>query len=361
MYAINIASKFKGMSEFAINAIVKTYLNDFKIKQISLREKMKIHKCGFTVTNWKYLGLTEETSKEYLSNVQYFNMHPLNGEYSKWIDDKLTLKYILSGTVLDEYLPRYYFQIDAKGNMLRLMDFCLEEKGNVVDDFVALLKEKKELAIKRIAGAIGEGFYKAQYNKDLFYLNGEEYNEKVFREKIKQLKNYLITEYLKPHREIAEYCSETANSIRYLIGRVDGEMRMLKSFIRFGTKKSKFVENYNAGGVLCYINEVGEFNYGNVIDAENLRNIIVYEHPDSKKELKGKVPLWDEIVKVKQMLDKIFPQMEYLGVDFVVTSDNKVKMLEINSLTSLDALQMDVSILKTDVAEFFLKRIKNNQ
>lgn len=32
---------------------------------------------------------------------------------------------------------------------------------------------------------------------------------------------------------------------------------------------------------------------------------------------------------------KQFPQLEYLGIDFVVTSNDKVKILEINSLTSI--------------------------
>ena len=57
-------------------------------------------------------------------------------------------------------------------------------------------------------------------------------------------------------------------------------------------------------------------------------------------------------------LGKYFPQMNYMGLDFVATSKNEVKILEINSLTSLDAIQLQGSILKMPQGEFFKQHLK---
>ena len=332
-------------------------MSDYRQRRLSFGETFKIHKKGFTVSDYSFLGLSEKNYRDYLSNIEYIKMHPINGEYSKWIDDKLTLKYILSGTDLDEYMPEYYFQIDTFGNVLRLMDCELNSSGDALHDLIELLKCKKNLAFKRISGAIGEGFYKASFKENLFYLNDRSYSHNEFCNAIKGLKNYLVLEFLKPHPYFGEYCSNTANSIRYLAGRINGKFHMIKGFIRFGTINSKFIENYNAGGVLCYIDENGEFTYGNIIDKSNMRNLIIHTHPDTGKEIKGIIPLWEDVVKAVNLLDKMFPQCRYFGIDFVVTSDNKVKILEINSLTSLDALQLDESILKTPNGEMFFNEM----
>ena len=50
--------------------------------------------------------------------------------------------------------------------------------------------------------------------------------------------------------------------------------------------------------------------------------------------------------------------MDYLGLDFVVTNKDEVKVLEVNSLTSLDALQMHGSVLEGPCGEFFKERIQ---
>lgn len=54
---------------------------------------------------------------------------------------------------------------------------------------------------------------------------------------------------------------------------------------------------------------------------------------------------------------KVMPQMVYMGIDFCITNDNKVKIIEINSLTSLDSIQTDKSIYDTKGGEFFRERL----
>ena len=258
------------------------------------------------------------------------------------------------------YMPKYYYQVNDSGNVLALSDAPNEQKGQcTAESIIECLKTTGELAVKRISGSLGEGFYKASYKDGKYYLNDKVYSERELVKAIGELKDYLITEYLHPHKDLVPYCADTANCIRYLIGRDDnGEMKRIKSFIRLGTVASGFVENYNAGGVLCYINENGDFENGNIFDSHSGRNRIVSEHPDTKQQLVGKIPLWSEVQNAAEQFGVTYPQMQYSGIDFVITNKNEVKILEINSLTSLDSLQLDGSILKMPQGEFFKQHLK---
>lgn len=49
--------------------------------------------------------------------------------------------------------------------------------------------------------------------------------------------------------------------------------------------------------------------------------------------------------------------MDFMGIDFVIKSKNQVKILEINSLLSLDVLQLNGAILNTSSGQFYKKRM----
>lgn len=198
--------------------LADSYLKDYRDGKVSFGKIFGIHRRGFTVPDWRYLGLNKQNCARYLSNVQYYGMHPLNGRYSAWIDDKLTLKYLCAGTELDQYMPEYYFHISAGGDILCLPDCPVKKEAAVVEDIAALLRQKGELALKKVAGSIGEGFYRAEYSGGNYLLNGRMLKEDSFCSEIASLREYLVTEFLKPHRELAEYCSDTVNCIRYLLG-----------------------------------------------------------------------------------------------------------------------------------------------
>ena len=355
LYIKRIGAKWR-IKGVGAELLASTFLNDYKQHKFSFTYIHKVHKYGYSIDDWRFLGLNKENYKEFLSTVQYYKMHPINGLHSKWIDDKVTLKYLCHGTAMQEYMPKYYYEINEKGNVIPLMD-C-PQGDRTVQSIINTLKDKEILAIKLIAGSIGEGFIKAEFINGKYFLNGQEFCEAELIEKIKSLRNYLITEYLHPHKDLAKFCPNTCNTIRYLIGRMsDGTVKMLKSFIRFGTIKSGFVENYNAGGVLCYIDGKGAFNGGNAVDLTTRLNIKITEHPDTNEKLSGKIPFWDKIVESAKILGEIFPQMQYLGVDYVITDKEQVKIIEINSLSSLDALQLDGSIFASSAGDFYKSKL----
>ncbi len=354
-YVLYLQKKWK-VSRNASNMVANLFIREIKQKRYSRSYIKMAHSYGYSVDAWRFLRLNKNNYKEYLSTVQYISMHPINGRYTSWINDKLTLKYMCNGTDLQEFMPKYYYQIDSLGNIIPLIDKedCSE---NTPESVVDLLQQKKVLAIKLIAGSIGEGFIKAEFYDEKYFFNGKQKSRDKAIEFISELRDYLITEYLFPHKEFNKFCPNTCNSIRYLVGRIDGSIKLLKSFIRFGTTQSKFVENFNRGGILCYINEQGKYNGGYKLNFETCCSEQVFEHPDTKEKLVGLIPEWKTIVNIANLFCEIFPQLNYLGFDFVVCSDNSVKVLEINSLTSLDSLQLDGTILNSPAGEFYKKHL----
>lgn len=362
-----IVSTIKALRSGDLSTIRK-----YKVKLAMLREYKRrpggagpvdifmTHRKGFTVNDWNLLGMTDETYKGYLSTKQYYSGHPYNGTYSAWIDDKLTLWYMCQGTELEANMPVYYFQtkdsrVMAIGDGLKL---CNDSEPRI-DDIADLLENRGALAIKMLKGTFGKGFYKAEFHDSNYYLNGEQLTKAEWCERISKLDGYIFGEYIRPHEDLARVFPDTPNTLRYQVCRVDGKLQFLKSFIRFGSTSSGYVENFNAGGVLCYIDAEGNYDTGYVIDmSEGLSTRTITTHPDTGAHLKGIIPHWDKVQSSVAAFDRLFPQFDYLGFDFVITDDNRAIMLEANALTSLDALQLDCSLLDLEVGKaFFTPRI----
>lgn len=335
------------------------FLTDYKERKNNFFTIAKIHLKGWSYNDWRIIGITDKNKKFYLSTKQYCSLHPFNHTFSSWIDDKLTLKYVLNGTKANIYMPDYYYQITDKGRIIPLMDLDITHFNNSFESIIDLLERKKALAFKLTKGSLGEGFYKAEYINNTYLLNGKKYSKIEFKNQIQNLKGYLITEYLFPHAEFARFCKKSVGCIRFVIGRKnDGTLIDIYSFIRFGTKQSHYVENYNTGGVLSIIQN-GRFNDGNILDLKTKKNIRISTHPDNNIVLKGTIPHWNKIVEAAHIIAETMPQLSYMGIDFCVTNDNRIKIIEINSLSSLDALQINSSILENDESKVFFEEKLN--
>lgn len=336
------------------------YIDDYKKHNVGYLQIIKTHLKGWCYFDWAAIGVTDETKDKYLKTRDYHSMHPFNGQYSFYIDDKLTLKYILSGTVCSHNMPDYYYCIELDGSISPLMDlpFDIRDRYNDIEGILVLCKLKRALALKLTKGAIGKGFYKLEYNEGKFVLNGAEISEAETKEILKSLRGYLITELLYPHPEIAKYCDKSVGCLRYTLGKkMNGEWTIVSSFMRFGTNKSNAVENYGRGGVLVYPDNDGYYDGGFILDLDTWVSSRITHHPDNQIALKGKLPLWNEIRQISKQLTNILSQNCYLGIDYCITRDNQIKIIEINSQTGLEAMQLDKSVFETQASSFFKERL----
>ena len=123
---------------------VKKLADDEEAFEMSADEKQWALSKGFYPGRIKLYGLTDENYFDYLPEWMYFMLHPINHHFKIWVNDKLTLKYILNGSDSESLMPEYYLYVENDGNYTYLMDAPknIKKDRNFIFN---LLKEKKAL------------------------------------------------------------------------------------------------------------------------------------------------------------------------------------------------------------------------
>ena len=335
---------------------VKTIL--FGKTDRSFSDRLWCLKNGFALSDLNLYGLDtlKQNKDDYLSLGDYYKLHPINGEYSFWIDDKITMKYVLSS--FEQYLPDYYYQLEKKG-ILRLHN-CPAGSGEDVDSILVLLREKKTLALKRLWGSCGVGFYRLDYDENGYFINKKAATEDEVRKLLSSLYSYLVMEYVVNHHSIRDIWPDATNTMRVLVANCGGELVFMRTFIRFGNAKSNCVDNAHAGGIEAVIDE----DTGNILftQAQDLYGhpTIIPHHPDSGVSFSIQIPHWKEVMGVVEEICRHFPQLRYMGFDVAVTEDG-FKIIEINSLSGLMAAQCKEPLLKDRKTSAVYEYFKQNK
>lgn len=337
--------------------LIKQILDDiFNNKGNTIKEKIWAHKRGFFVSRIKDYGLTEKNYKNYLSDFDYYLLYPINNEFKLWIDDKLTFRYILQP--FKEYLPKYYYQL-KNNNFIKLMD-CPSNLDNSVIGLISLLKDQGNLALKLISGSLGAGFYKMSYENNIFFINDKKVLEKDMVDFLIELDNYIITEYIKPHKKIATIYPTTPNTLRLVIKNENCNPKLIGGFIKFGTKNSGMIEHIHAGGVLSSVDfKNGSFGNGKIYREGVLVDCL--NHPDTGVKIEGMISNWELILSKVMEIGQYIPQLRYVGYDIVVT-DEGFKILEINSHSGIGLLQIYKHLMEDENSrDFFANLLKNKK
>ena len=348
----------------------KKLVDDWNTCSLPVEKKLWAIKHGFKPSSILLYGLTDENVSQYLSNINYAKLHPLNNHFAFWINDKITLKNIFARPIESisrpgvyyDLMPEYYLYIENDGHYSYLMDSPKELKHDV-NFLINLLKLKRILALKPSNGGGGFGFVKLEYIEDKILWNGSQISETQLKENQLSLKGYIITEYLKQHHDFDIVCDKSACTLRVLVVRnieeqfSGGELSIIASYARFGTEVSEGACNMHAGAVaIAYDSDTGDygdffFRYRGFADGNKTK---FKDHPDSHIVLTGKkLPKYDEVKDVVLSACSYLSSLEYFGVDVVIT-DNAIKILEINSLPAMSTPQVLVGpIFGNPVAKRF--------
>lgn len=340
----------KGYSDYFSGKIVSDFKNDFlKNKKTTLTQKIWAYKRGFLSNKIELFGLNDSNYMNFISDIDYYMIHPINREYSKWIDDKLTTKYMLKE--FSKYLTKYYFQLE-NNKIIKLMD-CPKEIKNSNFGIIDLLKREKALALKLLGGSLGLGFYKISYDGSYYINNQKVLKEDIFK-LIESLNNYIVTEYISCHDRLAKIYDKAPNTLRVMtIQDKLGNSIIVRGVVRFGTNKSGVIEHAHAGGIYANIDiKTGEF-YDGRSDSGKIKCSV---HPDSGESLEGVIPNWNIVKEKIIQICNYMPQLSYMGWDIVITNDG-FRILEINSHQSLDLHQWYRGIYEDSIAKEFFQDI----
>lgn len=322
----------KGFSAYMANewydSVRGNLLSD---KTVSLSQKIWCYRRGFMPWRMFQYGLTEDNYQSFLSDRDYMYLHQINNSYKKWIEDKMTLRYVLDP--FKEYLPKYYFQIIRREGytvMLPLMD-CPVGYGATFDELFRLLRKKGNLALKAASGTHGIGFYKMSYQSGMYYMNNKESSEYEIRQTILNFKSYyVVTEFINMHDQIKNLYAGSVNTLRIMMINRDGyNPQILDAYMRIGSKTTGTTDNVAFGGVFCKI-DIASGRYGNAEQSKNHVLVSCPRHPDTEAAIEGIIPHWELIKEKLVTMSKYMGQLEYLGFDVVCTPESFV-ILEINS------------------------------
>ena len=259
---------------------------------------------------------------------------PINGRFSFWIDDKLTMKYILSK--FNDCLPEYYFHL-PKSNLngaLKLMD-CPDEFGSDVESIVRLLETKGQLALKPVSGSSGYGFIKLSFKSSKYMINEKEVDSNEVFKLLMSVEQSIVTEYVEMHEELRKIYPSSLNTLRLMVINESGDAPFIGGAgIKLGTKLSGCIDNIYSGGIRCEIDmETGSFSGGFGVGIK--KGFVDYiVHPDTGVKLEGVIPNWKIVVEGILNICRYIPQIEYMGFDVAVTPDG-FKIIEINSFQGI--------------------------
>lgn len=291
------------------------------------------HSNGFSAETASVLGLTDDNLKNYLPEYVFYKVWPLNSWSRIWVNDKLTLKYALSGYGMNQYMPKYYYYSTASG-LRALMDNPLKASDGA--SFLQTLREVGEFACKPCNGTQSAGFFRLSYEGNEFTINGQNVSEDEIADFANTHPNYVFTEYLNPSEEWAQY-SPLIHTIRIMIINEHGnDPRIVGNYIRIpyndvGSANYIYHDGTNNDKYNLYVSidmDTGEFGNALAIYPNGVKELT--HHPDTGALLSGTIQNFERLKKAALDIALWFNNLEFIGFDFGITTEG-LKIMEINT------------------------------
>ena len=319
---------------------------------------------GFYPGRVELYGLTEENYQDYVPDFPYFMLHPMNNHFLKWLDNT-TLNSVLNSKGCEDIMPDYYVYVENVGSFTYLMDAPEDIEKN--EDFLLnLLRRQRILAMKPNSGTSGGfGFIKLELREQGLYENNKPIDMARFLEIRDSMRNYIITEYVHQHSQLAAVWPDSECTLRVIMAKnpikdlyAPKTWSCAVSYARFGTSINGGASNLSSGGVgVGFDFETGKYRdfcirYKRYTSDGNW---ILRQHPDTHVEwASAGLPNW-ELVKGKiEKLCQHVSSLDYLGLDIIIT-ETGMKLCEINSHPAIDYEQILCGpvLAKEKIQEFF--------
>jgi hypothetical protein len=291
---------------------------------------------------------------EYVSDyARWVKSVTLNDPYALALDDKILFHRMMSSYV--EYLPTARGIIFERGT-IRAWDTGHEfEVASFIQE---QLNSGGRLVLKPFGGSGGGGVLMMEQSGGVCLCNGQPSTVPELRRKVRDLTNYIVTDFAQQADYAAHVYPHSTNTIRVI---TMWDIEPCEPFIafalqKFGTEKTKPVDNVGQGGLGTEI-DVETGSMGPAVQIAHNGQLSWFDtHPDTGSQITGLiVPNWNVVASAMLCIAGSLPFLRYVGWDIVVTNDG-FKILEGNNGGDLYAYQVHRPLLRDPrVKAFFTK------
>ncbi len=318
------------------------------------------HERGFLAEVAGTLGLNDDNYHMYMSNYEWYKIWPLNGWMRIWINDKMTLKYMLHGTEYSNLMPEYYFYM-SQGGLRELVDNPYPGRQEV-NTLIQVLEDKGALAAKPNNGALAAGFYALKYKEGHYFVNDREVSRQSVVDLVLGKVNYIYTEFLQPAYPFSKV-DKNIHTIRVLVMNPEGNNPQIldASTIRFSTSGK------SGGNLVHFTPETpqGLYNmYSHVnirtgeVDRTRLCGLTSSEetevHPQTGVSLKLAIADFDLFKQKLLGVAKFLFGTEWIGFDACISTKG-IKIMEINSHAGCHSAQIFTPLYSDPKVRDYLK------
>lgn len=333
--------------------ILKNYIKLLKkeLRTRSLfRSRWHILQKGFLKESSVIYNLKENQPQLYLNDInRYTKASLINLGYTHILDNKLIFEAFFNDYCNVIKSSAFFY----KGVFIPGRINCFVP---TLKDLVTQLKAGSEFLLKPVSGGGGFNIYFLKFHNNIFYVNDSRKTEQELVDWLNSLSEYILSEKFIQKGFSHDIYPDTLNTIRVLSMY---NMQKNKAFItfalhRFGTSKSKNVDNWSNGGVCAEI-DIKNGRLSEAVSYPYSGKLIWHsKHPDTNIQIKDTVvPRWEEIKDVVIKLASKVPYLPYIGWD-IVLSGEEIFVLEANSNTDVNLLQVHRPLLSDpDVVDFY--------
>jgi len=314
--------------------------------RLPIKERIRAYKNGFT--------------SDLYSLYNFENNYNFNDYLSEFARLAYTKEINKNSEVLNNK-RKFYEYMDKKGfvhYLPELIDIIKNRKPQNNKNLEKIINEHRKVVIKPFRGGGGHNIYIIEKKKEFYYcVNGENKKIENISSLLDKTRNYIVTEYVNQSDFLNNIYPHSANTMRILVmNPEDSDPFIARSVLRIGTDRSGVFDNFSQGGLSVEINlKNGELSpAASRISPGNLK--WYKKHPDTNTIIKGStIPQWKNIKDNFLTLVNEFSELKYVGWDILLTGEGDFVIIEGNSNTDIDLMQIHSQLLKDErIRKFYL-------
>lgn len=293
--------------------------------------KIKYNLRGFTDLEYTIFNLKQNDYHNYISTWERLRLENVNGRFSFFLGEKVMFERMFGQYV---NVPHIHCWVKS-GKFINL-----DDNKNEVSIIEEIQREKRFIAKPTRSLGGGKRIHELTYDGGLFYFDGQQLDANEFVQKCRKLEEYIITKKVSSHIYSRTIYPYSANTIRVItvMNNDNNNADVLLAFHRFGTQKSRFVDNINSGGIYALVDiETGKIGYGKCLYDINCTEKIYVKHPDTNTAIMDiYIPKWLELIESLKHAHKCFAYYQFFAWDVTIDQEGKFWVLEINRGSDLE-------------------------